>query len=209
MDEKNNGRSTEASRRADLLCAAARLMRKKGYAATTIREIAKAVGMGSGSPFCHFRSKEEILAAIALRGMQRALEGAETLRARRMQARRRLHALLRLHVELLHGREGDFSAVMLREWRALAPENRRRLSDMMDRYEAIWRECLQKLEAAEHLSANAALAARLMLGSLNWSLHWYRRDGQLAPAQLADGAAALFLVALPAARPALARLPRR
>jgi AcrR family transcriptional regulator len=198
VDKKNNGGGADASRRADLLCAAARLMRKQGYAATTIREIARAVGMGSGSPFCHFRSKQEILAAIALRGMERALEEAESLRQRRMRARRRLHALLHLHVELLHGQEGDFSAVMLREWRVLAPENRRRLAGMMERYEAIWRECLQKLDKTEPLSVPPALAARLLLGSLNWSLHWFRRDGALAPAQLADGAATLFLGAPPA-----------
>jgi AcrR family transcriptional regulator len=194
VNKNNNGRGAEMSRRADLLCAAARLMRKKGYAATTIREIARAVGMGSGSPFCHFRSKEEILAAIALQGMERALERAETLRMRRMHARRRLHALLRLHAELLHGQEGDFSAVMLREWRALAPDNRRRLVELMERYEAIWGECLRKVIADGHPAADATLAARLLLGSLNWSLHWFRHDGELDPGQLADATAALFLV---------------
>lgn len=195
MDKKNDGRGADASRRYALLCAAARLMRKKGYAATTIREIAKAVGMGSGSPFCHFRSKEEILAAIAMRGMEQAIERAEGLRMRRMQARRRLHALLHLHADLLHGQEGDFPAVMLREWRALAPANRDRLIGMMERYEAIWRESLQKLHATEPLATNVTLATRLLLGSLNWSLHWYPHDGKLDPGQLADGVAALFLVA--------------
>lgn len=203
VNENNDGRGADISRRADLLCAAARLMRKKGYAATTIREIARAVGMSSGSPFCHFRSKEEILAAIALQGMERALAHAETLRARRMQARRRVHALLHMHAELLHGREGDFPAVMLREWRALAPENRRRLLDLMDRYEAIWRECLQKLTAHGHPPADATLAARLLLGSLNWSLHWFRHDGQLSASELADATAALFLI-VPATRQPLA-----
>ncbi len=205
MKKKSNGRGADVSRREDMLCAAASLMRRKGYAATTIRDIAGAVGMGSGSPFCHFRSKEEILAAIALQGMERALARAELLRGRRMQARRRLHALLRLHAELLHGRDGDFAAVMLREWRALAPANRCRLAEMMERYEAIWRECLEKLGAAErHLSADAALAARLLLGSLNWSLHWFHKDRTLDPSRLADSAAALFHLA-----PAPAGLQRK
>ena len=77
MKNKNEVRSSpreDQSRRADLLCAAAHLMRLKGYAATTIRDMANAVGMGSGSPFCHFRNKQEILNEVTLRGNRAAFE---------------------------------------------------------------------------------------------------------------------------------------
>ena len=58
--------ATESNRREALLRAAARLFVEKGFDATTTRDIAEAVGMRSGSPFYHFRSKHDLLkAAIA------------------------------------------------------------------------------------------------------------------------------------------------
>lgn len=202
---KKNGKAgdsprEEVSRRADLLSAAARLMREKGYATTTTREMAQAVGMGSGSPFCHFRNKQEILSVIAEEGMARALARAERLAARGLSPRQRLRALIRLHAETLHGADGDFTAVMLREWHTLPAEARQRLDGMHHRYEAIWSDCVQALRDAEHLNGDAVLSTRLMLGSLNWSLHWHRGDGPFDARQLANAAADIFLSA-PTRRP--------
>lgn len=186
------GNGADGSRRQELICAAARLMRKKGYAATTIRDIARAVGMGSGSPFCHFRRKEEILAAIAREGLERTLAHAERLRAERMHAPERLQALLRLHAQALHGQYGDYSAVLLREWHALTPDSRRRLATLVERYESIWCEALQTVFAAKPLAEETRVAARLLLGGLNWSIYWFRGGGRLEPIELADMMAALI-----------------
>ncbi|MDP2135665.1 MAG: helix-turn-helix domain-containing protein, partial [Sulfuritalea sp.] len=58
----------EPNRRADIVRAAGRLFAEKGYAATTIRDIAGAVDMQSGSPFYHFRTKHDMLRAVVLEG---------------------------------------------------------------------------------------------------------------------------------------------
>jgi AcrR family transcriptional regulator len=59
----------EPNRRAELLRAAARLFVEKGFDATTTRDIADAVGMRSGSPFYHFRSKQELLKTAMVEGL--------------------------------------------------------------------------------------------------------------------------------------------
>ena len=56
--------ATPDNRRADLIRVAARLFREKGFDGTTIRDIAHAVGMRSGSPFYHFANKHELLMAV-------------------------------------------------------------------------------------------------------------------------------------------------
>lgn len=185
-----------ASRRDDLLHAAARLMRAKGYAATTIRDIAGAVGMGSGSPFCHFRNKQEILNVIAIQSMAGLLADAELLLTREMAPRERLQALMKLHAAFVHGSDSDFTAVMLHEWHILPLETKQHLEQLMLRYEAIWQHCIEALDHAEHLSNDTALSVRLILGSLNWSLNWFRSDRtQAAASDLADAAASVFQVA--------------
>jgi AcrR family transcriptional regulator len=170
-------REVKRSRREALIFAAAGLMRKKGYTRTTIRDIARAVGMGSGSPFCHFRSKTAILAAIAESGLRRAVGRAERIATTHADPRRRLLALMRLHLDFLHGADSDLGAVTLHEWRWLPEEEKERLRGLRRRYEAIWRDTLAGLLAERAVASDPMLCARLLLGSLNWTLHWWRADG--------------------------------
>ena len=61
---KNGGR------RDDVLEAAAALFATKGYAATSIRDIAQQVGLMSGSLYYHFESKEQILLDAHAKGVR-------------------------------------------------------------------------------------------------------------------------------------------
>ena len=64
----------ENSRRMELVRAAARLFRDRGYERTTVRDIGNAVGLQSGSLFYHFRTKEEILVAVMALGISNTTE---------------------------------------------------------------------------------------------------------------------------------------
>ena len=72
----------ESLRRAEVILTAARLFRKHGYERTTVRELARAVGLQSGSLFHHFRSKEEILVAVMNNGIQEVIDGGQQALAR-------------------------------------------------------------------------------------------------------------------------------
>lgn len=208
MKKKSNGQAMpreEGSRRAELVNAAARLFREKGFDATTIRDIAGAVGMGSGSPFCHFRSKQHILGNIVLEGMQSVLADTEALVARRMSGPDRFRAMVSLHLDVLHRPGNDFVAVMLYEWRALSPEIRDELVSLMDRYEILWHDCLRRLRRAGHLAGDdLQLLRQMILGAMNWSVRWFRHGGKLSVGELAEQTANLFL-GLPAKMPEPAR----
>ena len=62
--------------RALLLQTAARLFDELGYEATTMRAIAKAAGMATGSAFVHFESKEALLHAVLHAEIERAVQAA-------------------------------------------------------------------------------------------------------------------------------------
>src|SRR4051794_10350093 len=64
----------DGNRRRELLNTAARLFRRKGFHATSTRDIAAAVGMRSGSPFYHFETKGALLAAVMEEGMRTAID---------------------------------------------------------------------------------------------------------------------------------------
>lgn len=182
----------ESNRRAELLRAAAKLFVEKGYAATTTRDIAEAVGMRSGSPFYHFRSKQALLTATMIEGLD---AGAAKLAAAIdgiADPERRLRVLVRAHLGTLL--EGDCrSPLLVSETRALDEKARSEIAAAFDRYQVPWQQALDEL-AREGKLASAAPPLRLLLfGMLNWSSHWYRADGELSVDELAAAAVAMLL----------------
>lgn len=182
----------EANRRSELLQAAARLFVQKGFAATTTRDIAEAVGMRSGSPFYHFRSKQDLLTAAILDGLESghqrqcaAIEGID-------DAEQRLRCLVRTHLATLLAGECS-SPLLINESRALDSAARASIAAAFDRYQLPWQATLDQL-AAEGKLKSAAPPVRLMLfGMLNWSGYWYRPDGALSVDALAESAVGMLL----------------
>jgi TetR/AcrR family transcriptional regulator, cholesterol catabolism regulator len=163
------------NRRADLVRVAARLFREKGFDGTTIRDIAHAVGMRSGSPFYHFANKHELLMAVMEEGLRLGLERTQgVLDAAALSPTERLRQLVRVHFGILHDTGSDFIPVMLYDWRSLPPQYKRRIIELKDRYDAIWQRTFDDLHAQGMLRTDAKLARLLVLGAINFSATWYR-----------------------------------
>lgn len=194
MGKKSNGRQTENSRRGDILIAAAALFREKGYEASTIRDITTAVGIASGSTFCHFKSKRDILDAVAIEGMRHVLSGAAAVSRRHLPPEQALRLLLRQHMRCLHDPPSrDFVTVLLYESRSLSAAARAEVMALMNAYETIWKDCLRQLAPAAEISVEESLLHRLLFGALNWTVHWYSPDENLPPEALAEAIAGLVL----------------
>ncbi len=182
----------EPNRREELLRAAARLFVAKGFDATTTRDIADAVGMRSGSPFYHFRSKQDLLKAAMADGLEtgyrRLLAASDGID----DAERRLRVLIRTHLSNLL--EGDCQTPMLLyESRSLDATARAEIAAITDRYQKPWQATLDELAAAGKLKSSAPPVRLLLFGMLNWSVQWYRADGSLSLDQLSDCALAMLL----------------
>jgi len=183
----------ESNRRAELIRAAGKLFREHGYDATTIRDIAAAVGMRSGSPFYHFKSKQEMLKAVVLEGLESALIDMEAVTVEKQSPRETFRGLVRAHLGTILEHGGDFVPVLLYEWRSLSEESRAEIVMMKDRYEAIWQKAIKDLKKSKLIRADAKLARLLIFGALNWTAQWYRPGGALAIDDIADQAAEFFL----------------
>ncbi len=162
------------NRRADLVRAAARLFREKGFDGTTIRDIAHAVGMRSGSPFYHFANKHELLMAVMEEGLRLGLDRTTDAVDPALSASERFRQLVRTHYGILHDTGSDFIPVMLYDWRSLPAQYKRRIIELKDRYDAIWQGTLDELHEQGLLRADAKLARLMILGAMNFSATWYR-----------------------------------
>ena len=162
------------NRRADLIRVAARLFREKGFDGTTIRDIAHAVGMRSGSPFYHFANKHELLMAVMEEGLRLGLDRTHEALDTSVPAVERFKQLVRTHYGILHDTGSDFIPVMLYDWRSLPAQYKRRIIELKDRYDAIWQGTLDELHEQGLLRADAKLARLMILGAMNFSATWYR-----------------------------------
>ena len=146
--------SDPSSARGRLLNEAARLFRDKGYERTTVRDLAAAVGIQSGSLFHHFRTKEEILKAVMVETirlntalMQAAADQADS-------AREKLRALIRAELESINGQTGEAIAVLVYEWRSLSESSQAEVLELRDIYEDLWLSTLQQLSKEHQLGAD-------------------------------------------------------
>lgn len=190
-DERDGG-----NRRQELITGAARLFRTQGFAGTSTRDIATAVGMRSGSPFYHFESKEALLAAVMLEGMKGALQRQNAALAGlppTADVRERMRVLVRNHFDALLGPDSDFIPVMLYEWRSLDATQRSEVNRLKGEYEAAWVPVFKALHATHQLAGDPVLARLMIFGALNWSVQWYdpRRNASLD--DLTEAALHLFL----------------
>ena len=184
----------ETNRRADILRAAGRLFAEKGYAATTIRDIAGAVDMQSGSPFYHFRTKQDMLRAVVLEGMGAINAAVAQAAGSGKSPRATFEAMLRAHLDQLLGEDGrDFAATLLHESRHLDAEAQAEVVMLKDRYEAMWQKTLKDLKRAGLIADDSPLARLFLLGALNWTVQWYRPDGGKSVAQIARQLSSLLL----------------
>lgn len=207
LDERDDG-----NRRVELVNTAARLFRKKGFDATSTRDIAAAVGMHSGSPFYHFKSKAELLNAVMEEGMRSALQRqAAALQAAGLstaEAPALLRVLIRNHFDVLLGPGSDFIPVMLYESRSITARQRNLLAKLQNDYEAVWEPVLEALAKAGQLKGPVKLSRLLIFGALNWSVQWFDAKKDASLDDLTDAAMALFIGDAPAKQTKPARKAR-
>src|SRR5438105_15867742 len=135
MVNGRNGVAGSSGDRAEQVYAAAlRLFREKGYHATSMQDIAVAVGLYKGSLYHYIGGKEDLLVEVFERGMGALLADVEriaddTALAPSAQLRRVIQA----HVEAV-ANNLDALTVYLHEWRALAGEALARVRAQRERY---------------------------------------------------------------------------
>ena len=200
-------RPDDLGRREQLLRESARLFREKGFDATTVRDIAAATGLQSGSWVYHFKTKQDILAAVMEQGLEQALARIEAIEREQLSPREHFRALLRTHLDTLLGPGQDFIPVLLYDWRALDRPGRRRVIELQKRYEQVWDEVIGELQRSGEWALPTRADRLLMFGALNWIAQWYRPGGALDVAALA-AEAERFILRTPASRTAFTRTRR-
>jgi AcrR family transcriptional regulator len=176
----------ETTRRRAIEGAASDPFRLHGYAATSVRDIARALDIQGASLYAHVASKEDVLWAIVDRVASRFETAAGAELAKTDHADATLKRLVRAHVEVVTGDVGE-AQVFIHEWRHLSGERRATVLERRDAYEAAFRGVIADgIATGTFAMTDPTMAATFLLTALNGIPTWYRTDGPVSPAQLAD-----------------------
>ena len=170
------------SSREQLLDAAARLFGRKGYDATSVREIGGALGISAAALYHHFPSKEEIFCATHLKGMEMISGAVRTACMNVDGPWERLEAAAVAHCEALLDAEGD-RTIITPHFPDVSDEIRSRLIRQRDEYERFVKGLIADLELPPHI--DPMIFRMQYLGSLNWTTSWYKPGGRLTPSAIA------------------------
>ena len=185
------------SPRGRLLREAAHLFRDKGYERTTVRDLAAAVGIQSGSIFHHFRTKEEILKAVMTEAI---LVNTGRMRSR-LEAvadpREAVRCLVQCELESINGETGEAMAVLVYEWRSLSETSQAEILELREVYEGIWLQTLAQARAEGLVEADPFILRRFLTGALSWTITWYRPEGDMTIEDLVDHVMMMLKIPLP------------
>lgn len=187
--------SEPQDRRGVILASAAELFARRGIGATTVREIADAVGILSGSLYHHFDSKDAIVAEI-LTGYLRAIQDryASVLASGKGPAQS-LHDLVLTSLEVA-SEQPQATAIYQNELHYL--RERERFADVLTGAAAIqstWLLVIEKGVADGSFRADVAprVFYRLIRDAVWLSVRWHHPGGDYSTAQLAEDITAIFL----------------
>lgn len=197
------GRAAEERRR-EILAAASRVFRRKGFAATGMRDVAAELGMTAGNLYYYFAGKEAILAFCQEATLDDLLAGAAEIARLDLPADERLARLIAAHVTCLNQTWPGSLAHL--EIEALAPEHRAPLAAKRRRYERTIADLIAAGAARGELrDVDPRLATLALLGALNWTVKWFSPAGALGAAEVGAAFARLFLDGLRTRTPEASR----
>ena len=167
---------------------AVRIFQQKGYHATSVQDIADAVGLQKGSLYHYISSKEELLFQIFERGSRSLTYRLEEIAASDDPPTVKLEHAIEAHlVELC--RHLDMFTVYLSERRALEGRHSAKVHTQGERHARLLERIIQEgIRSGEFRAVDPKMAAHAILGMCNWLYQWYSPGGRLSP----EGIARIF-----------------
>ena len=187
-NKQTDSGTTEFSRgQSAIIDAAMHLFGEMGYTGTTMRDIAKAVGVLPGSLYAHIQSKETLLVEIVDAGIRSFLSAVEPHASSNRPARDRMRAAIKAHIAVVADNP-QRSLVVFHQWRFLSEPNLAAAIEKRRRYEKAFIRIAQ--DGVKNGEFNLDLDTRItvfsILGALNWTPEWYSPKGSATAAELGD-----------------------
>lgn len=182
------------SRKEQVIRTAAELFREKGYAASSMRDLAQKLGIEAASLYSHIKSKEEILQSLCFDMAAEFRWSLDEVEKQQAPASVKLKNGIIGHIQVM-AKDLTASAVFMNEHRHLSAAYLRDFLllriNYINRFKKIIEEGISRGEFKETIDKK--LAVMTLFSSLNWMPQWYEPDSDLIPSDLGDQLADMLI----------------
>jgi AcrR family transcriptional regulator len=176
----------KASKKDLILQKAALMFREKGFAATSMRDLAETVGIEAASLYNHIQSKSEILQDITFRIANDCNEHLDSLSNNGMNSTQKIESLIRFHVQMMINRFEDYY-VMVNEWMHLSEPYLTNFSVQRRNYVRKMESIIQEgIDNKEMKPVSPYVAVLTILSSVRGLEFWHRSHQRITPEEMED-----------------------
>jgi TetR/AcrR family transcriptional regulator, cholesterol catabolism regulator len=180
-------------RLAEIYRAAAQIILRKGYDATSVNDIANAVGMTKAGLYHYINGKKELLFDIMNFGLDELEAEVVTPAYQIADASARLNFIIATHARLVTRGDGAIT-ILVDEITALSPAQNRKITQRKRTHFDRLRGVLEELKSEGRLAdVDTTTATFSLLGMIHWLSRWFRQDGALTQEQVAKEIAKIAL----------------
>ncbi|TVT58875.1 TetR/AcrR family transcriptional regulator [Amycolatopsis rhizosphaerae] len=182
-------------RRSLILEQAANLFAAKGIVATTVREIADAVGILSGSLYHHFKSKDEMVSAIVTGYLDDLVAGYEKIVSADSAPREKLADLVRTSLAVIEAHPHATEIYQNSGSYLTSLEDYDRISSAAATVQQVWLRVLEEGAASGDFRDDIPprVLYRLLRDALWLSVRWFKPTRQYPARRLAEDFVSTFL----------------
>jgi TetR/AcrR family transcriptional regulator, cholesterol catabolism regulator len=179
-------RKPAEARRLEILDTAAHLFRIKGYAGTSLQDVANAIGITKAAIYYHFQSKDDLLFEMHERIIRESLMRVRRIVAGHDSPAMKMQRILRSHIDTLL-KNLDANVVFQRETGQLPADREDEIRHQEKEHDLLIRQVYSDgVRAGEFRDFDPAVAVNLLLGACNATYRWYRPSGRVRPAEVVD-----------------------
>jgi TetR/AcrR family transcriptional regulator, cholesterol catabolism regulator len=180
-------------REAELQAIATRLFRQRGFHATSMQDLAEALGMNRGSLYHYIASKDDLLWSILDRAMGRLEDRVLPRLSADAPPLTRLTDGIAEHLRVAADHADELSLIQI-ELRSLGPDRRNAMIERRDAYERAWRRTISDgIAAGELRETDVRLAGIGILSVCNWFTQWFRPAGAQSVDEIGEAFIGLLL----------------
>jgi AcrR family transcriptional regulator len=173
-------------RAAEVFRTAAEMILQKGYDATSVSDIAGALGITKAGLYHYIHGKTQLLFDIMQYGLDQLDREVAQPAMEIADAETRLRFMISMHARIVTRGHGAVT-ILVDEARALSPSQNRKITRRKRDYLDFLRATLNELAREGKLrGVNVTVAAFSLLGMINWLSRWYQPDGALNEEEIAE-----------------------
>ncbi len=166
--------------------AAVGLFARYGYAAVSMRQIGREIGLQAGAIYNHFPTKQHLLRGLMIDHMERLLGSWDRERDDALAPRAALIAFVRFHIRY-HLQCGEEVFISYMELRNLEEDNFVEIGELRRRYEMSLRQILEQGRADGVFTiADPQVGTMAIIAMLTGINNWYKADGRLSLEQIEE-----------------------